>query len=143
MIKAKVAPRRKAMPSKKKLKNGADRRERKRRALVKRLGEEAAKKAIRLALVSKSLLKSGLGVKSLSEVLAEVRARRVAQRFVRESREKYLEAISLALALYYAVQTDKAPTASLQKLVEETGQKVTKRTTPRSCRLWQDGQGKT
>ena len=70
MIKAKVAQRRKATPPK----NGADRRERKRRALVKRLGEEAAKKAIRLALVSKSLLKSGLGVRSFSEVLAEVRA---------------------------------------------------------------------
>ena len=97
--------------------------------LVARLGKEAAKKTYRLAVISRNMLKSRMDVQTFSEVLAEARTKRIAQALVRSSRKKYLEAISLALALYYAAQATDDPTAKLEKLVEETGQRVTKRTT--------------
>jgi len=74
------------------------------------------------------MLKSQLDVESFSEVLAEARKKRIAQTFVRKSHQKYHEAISLALALYYAAQAADDPKAALEKLVEETGQRITKST---------------
>jgi hypothetical protein len=99
------------------------------RILARRLGKKAAAKTLRMASISRNMLKARMDVQTFNEVLAEARTKRIAQALVRSSRKKYLEAISLALALYYAAQATDDPTAKLEKLVEETGQRVTKRTT--------------
>ena len=99
------------------------------RTLARRLGKKAAAKTLRMASISRNMLKARMDVQTFNEVLAKARTKRIAQALVRSSRKKYLEALSLALALYYAAQAADDPTAKLEKLVEETGQRVTKRTT--------------
>jgi hypothetical protein len=64
----------------------------------------------------------------LANRLIEVRNRRIAQSFVRRSRANYLEAIALALALYYAMQNKKNPIDKLRRLLTGTRYRVTKRT---------------
>ena len=81
-----------------------------------------------LAVISKKLLKTRLNVGTFAEVLNELQRKRIGQLFVRKSRENYLEAIKLALALYYSVQNEPDPIATLQPLVTETEYRVTKRT---------------
>jgi hypothetical protein len=81
-----------------------------------------------LAAISKKLLKTRLNVGTFAEVLNELQRKRIGQLFVRKSRENYLEAIKLALALYYSVQNEPDPIATLQPLVTETEYRVTKRT---------------
>jgi hypothetical protein len=78
-----------------------------------------------LVAVSKKILQTHLKVGTFAEVLDELHRKKLGQLFVRKSRENYLEAIKLALALYYSVQNE--PTA-LQGLAAEAKFRVTKRT---------------
>ncbi len=100
------------------------------RTLARRLGKEAAAKTYRLAAISRRMLKSQLDVPRFDDVLREVYERRIAQALVRTSHAKYHEAISLAVALYYAALATENPEAALKRLIIETGQKPTKRTSP-------------
>ena len=97
--------------------------------IARRIGKAKAKDAWRLASISRKMLQAHVNVASFAEVLAEARRKRIAQTFVRKSRQQYHEAISLALALYYAAQAADDPNAALEKLVKETGQRITKSTT--------------
>jgi hypothetical protein len=100
------------------------------KALIKRLGKQEGKRTFRLATISRDKLKSDLDVRRFDDVLREVYERRIAQALVRTSHAKYHEAISLAVALYYAVLATENPEATLKRLIMETGQKPTKRTSP-------------
>ncbi len=98
------------------------------RALIKRLGEREGKKAFQLAIISRDKLKSDLNVECFDDVIRKVYESRIAQALVRTSHAKYHEAISLALALYYAVLATENPEATLKRLIKETGQKPTTHT---------------
>ena len=74
--------------------------------LANRLNKEEARKK-RLVVIGQETLKETLNVETFQDVIIEVRNRRIAQSFVRRSRANYLEAIALALALYYAMQNEK------------------------------------
>lgn len=78
-----------------------------------------------LVAVSKQILQTHLKVGTFAEVLDELHRKKLGQLFVRKSRENYLEAIKLALALYYSVQNEPA---ALQGLAAEANYRVTKRT---------------
>jgi hypothetical protein len=82
----------------------------------------------RLATIAQKMLKQKLNVETFQDVIIEVRKRRIAQSFVRRSRANYLEAIALALALYYAMQSEKNPIEKLKRLLTGTKYRVTKRT---------------
>ena len=82
----------------------------------------------RLATIAQKMLKQKLNVETFRDVIIEVRKRRIAQSFVRRSRANYLEAIALALALYYAMQSEKNPIEKLKRLLTGTKYRVTKRT---------------
>ena len=69
--------------------------------LANRLNKEEAR--TRLGAIAQKMLKEKLNVETFRDVIIEVRKRRIAQSFVRRSRANYLEAIALALALYYAM----------------------------------------
>jgi hypothetical protein len=95
--------------------------------LVNRLNKEEARKKS-LAAIAQKMLKEKLNVETFREVIIEVQNRRIAQPFVKKSRENYLEAVALALALYYAMQNEKNPTDKLKRLLTGTRYRVTKRT---------------
>jgi hypothetical protein len=95
--------------------------------LVNRLNKEEARKK-GLAAIAQKMLKEKLNVETFGDVIIEVRKRRIAQPFVRRSRANYLEAIALALALYYAMQNEKNPIDKLKRLLTGTRYRVTKRT---------------
>jgi hypothetical protein len=112
----------------KKLTSTKRRKSKVKRALIKRLGKQEGRKAFQLATTSRDKLKSDLNVRRFDDVLREVYERKIAQALVRTSHAKYHEAIGLALALYYAVLATENPEATLKRLIKETDQKPTKRT---------------
>ena len=71
--------------------------------LANRLNKDEAR--TRLAAIAQKMLMEKLNVGTFPEVLREVRKRRIAQPFVKKSRENYHEAISIALALNYVAQS--------------------------------------
>ena len=74
-----------------------------------RLNKDEAR--TRLAAIAQKMLKEKLNVETFRDVMIEVQNRRIAQPFVTKSRENYHEAISIALALYYAAQAESDPIA--------------------------------
>ena len=81
-----------------------------------------------LAAIGREMLMVWLNVPTFRDVIREVQNRRIAQPFVKKSRENYHEAIGMALALYYAAQTQKDPIAALKGLVPDTEYRVRKNT---------------
>ena len=71
--------------------------------LANRLNKEEARKK-GLAAIAQKMLKEKLNVETFREVIIGVQNRRIAQPFVKKSRENYHEAISIALALNYVAQ---------------------------------------
>ena len=95
--------------------------------LANRLNKEEARKKRLVVVIGQETLKETLNVETFREVIIEVQNRRIAQSFVRRSRANYLEAIALALALYYAMQNEKNPIDKLKHLLTGTRYRVTKR----------------
>ena len=79
-----------------------------------------------LAAIGREMLLTQLNVTTFRDVIKNIRDRRIAQPFVRKSREEYLRAISMALALYYVAQTKVDPFMALKSLLTEE-YRVTKR----------------
>ena len=73
----------------------------------------------RLAAIAQKMLMEKLNVGTFPEVLREVRKRRIAQPFVKKSRENYHEAISIALALNYVAQSKDDPIEALKQLLAD------------------------
>jgi hypothetical protein len=98
-------------------------------SLVRQFGKKEGEKKFKLAAFSREFLQKSLEVQKFEQVLCEIRARKISAAFVRQSREQYLVAISLALGLYYAAAVTDNPEQVLQDLIKDTGQRVTARTT--------------
>ncbi len=82
-----------------------------------------------LAAIGRKTLRERLNVETFGEVLEEIRNRKIAQPFVRKSRETYHEAIGEALALLYATQIRPDPIRALNSLLPEAEYRVRKDTT--------------
>jgi hypothetical protein len=95
-----------------------------------RLKKKEAIKKKNLAAIAQKMLKEKLNVETFGDVIIEVRKRRIAQPFVKKSRENYHEAISIALAFNYVVQTKDDPIVALKQLLPETEYRVRKSTNP-------------
>jgi hypothetical protein len=96
--------------------------------LANSLKEKEAIKKKNLAANARKMLIEKLNVATFREVLREVKNRRIAQPFVKKSRENYREAISIALALNYVAQTKDDPIEALKQLLAETDYRVRKST---------------
>jgi hypothetical protein len=82
-----------------------------------------------LAAIGRKTLRERLNVETFEEVLEEIRNRKIAQPFVRKSRENYHEAIGEALALLYAAKIRPDPIRALKSLLPEAEYRVRKDTT--------------